>query len=870
VAKSYRNNFSSGCLDPLLEARSDLEQYRAGLRTGTNVMLLPHGGFRRRPGLRFCRDLTGLGDPEYHGRLSRFRFNDETQYVLHWRDERVDVYQGTTTAGFDDTARITRIRTPYGNAKVPNLYLSPKSQTADTAILCHPEVAPHRLLRAALRTTNPIRTYLTSTIVRVYHPNHKLLTGDEIGLSGLTATGGITAARLNTFHEVALVSGTLGTAKIATTSGQATVVIDLDTDFDFEIGDSIALEAPSGSTVGVGGFTSAQLYRTHEITAVSSDTVTVTLPLNATSTVTGGTGATWKAASFYQIDIGGSTSGITAADGGGTAGRAWVLHSLAPDDDRDVCLEEIPQFDFEDGDSPEPKGEQARFIFDSFANGDSYKLVFSVPSIHAGADGALIQTPFIDWTTQDIEENGRRIEAEFEGGAPNSAVSLEVEYDAANSSGDHHEFILRFTPSIDVDAVDVFKIRSNDGTLTVSSDVEGGSTEEDVISDTRGWPAGCIFHQRRLWFFGLASRPSTVLASRVEDFFNFDIGTALDGDAIDATGDFDPITHLVADRGLYLLTSGSEVEIAGGDGEAITPSNIKLTPTSRYGSTSVVPTSVAGRPIYIDRTGRTVRQLGFSAETGSAESKDISILSQFYFDGPVAMDVWRNSYGDYAAVVMEDGSMAVLNINVDQGVAGWTKWTTDGDFVDVCESGDVLFAIVSRTVQSATQYFLEAFDFDYHTDAGVISTAIDQTSWSGLSHLQGRTVQVRLDAMTLSEAVVASGSVSSLNGDVPIPGDAFEGGLAIPTPTAEPMSPVTAKYASLIRAEVDLYQSRGVYVNGFLLRPLLPGEDVDGAYPSITGIRPIQLRGWGARPTVTITFPEPQPALVRAVELEVA
>ena len=110
ASRSFRSNFSSGVLDPLLADRSDLAQYRTALRTGDNVMLLPHGGFTRRPGLRFCRELTGLGSPEYQGRLSRFRFNKEQQYVLHWRDSRLDVYEPSNTGVLDETTRITPCR----------------------------------------------------------------------------------------------------------------------------------------------------------------------------------------------------------------------------------------------------------------------------------------------------------------------------------------------------------------------------------------------------------------------------------------------------------------------------------------------------------------------------------------------------------------------------------------------------------------------------------------------------------------------------------------------------------------------------------------------------------------------------------------
>jgi hypothetical protein len=868
---SIRNNFSSGVLDPLLAARSDLEQYRAGLKTGTNVMLLPHGGFMRRPGLRFGRQLTGLGSPEYPGRLSRFRVNREDAYILHWRDDRLDIYEESTEpGGFSDTNRITRVRTPYGNEHIPDLYLSPKSQTADTAVICHPTIAPHRLLRGALRTTNPVRTYNTETRVRIYHPDHKLLTNDEVGFSGLTATGGVTATSLNSFYAVTLVGATFAGSNVSLTAGDATMTITLPTGHGFEIGDRITL----AGLPQIGGVSPTQLNRTHTIATTAATTVTVELPLSAVSSGTGGTGATWKAANFYEITVG--SAATSSADGGGTAGRAWVLHSLKPNTARAVALENLPQFDFEDGSSPAPQNERQRIIFDDFANGDSYKLELAVPFGRGGGTNSA-QTPFLDWTDADIEENARIMQDAFLNILGGTLLDVTVTYDTVESGGgsgspgpDHHEFIVEFTPSISISLIDVFKIRGS-GTIDITRDVAGGSTEEDVISDTRGWPGGCIFHDRRLWFFRLTSRPSTILASKVEDFFDFETGDAADNEAIDATGEFDPVLHMVSDRGLWLLTTGSEVEVASGDGEGITPTNINLRPSNRYGSTEVVPVSVAGRPIYVDRTGRTMRQLGFTEASGAGESQDISILSQFLISDPVAMDVWRNVHGDYAAVVMADGTMAVLNINVDQGVAGWTKWTTDGSFLDVCEAGDQLYAITSRTVAAATVYFLEAFDFDYHTDAGVFQAEpLGETVWTGHDHLEGRTVQVRLNGMTMATDVVSGGDVSGVNGDVTLEGVFCEAGLAIPTPTAEPMPPQTDLFTSIVRAEVDRYQSREMLVNGFRIPDLEPGETAAGPVALDSGAVPITIVGWGERQTITITMPNPQPGVVRAVTMEVA
>ena len=46
----FQTNFSVGELDPLLRARTDLQQYKNALDTAQNVIVQPQGGIRRRPG----------------------------------------------------------------------------------------------------------------------------------------------------------------------------------------------------------------------------------------------------------------------------------------------------------------------------------------------------------------------------------------------------------------------------------------------------------------------------------------------------------------------------------------------------------------------------------------------------------------------------------------------------------------------------------------------------------------------------------------------------------------------------------------------------------------------------------------------------
>ena len=64
MAKSHvlQNSFVSGELSPIVKGRTDLDQYYQGMETAENVVTVPQGGVKRRPGLKFVDDPVQTGD----------------------------------------------------------------------------------------------------------------------------------------------------------------------------------------------------------------------------------------------------------------------------------------------------------------------------------------------------------------------------------------------------------------------------------------------------------------------------------------------------------------------------------------------------------------------------------------------------------------------------------------------------------------------------------------------------------------------------------------------------------------------------------------------------------------------------------------
>ena len=73
---NFQTNFVAGVLDPRLASRTDLQQYYQGVEEGTNVLNLPQGGMKRRPGMAYQATLAGSS------RILMFAFNVEQTYLM--------------------------------------------------------------------------------------------------------------------------------------------------------------------------------------------------------------------------------------------------------------------------------------------------------------------------------------------------------------------------------------------------------------------------------------------------------------------------------------------------------------------------------------------------------------------------------------------------------------------------------------------------------------------------------------------------------------------------------------------------------------------------------------------------------------------
>lgn len=144
-ANLFKNNFTSGALDPRLHSRLDISHYQNGAEVLDNVVVMPYGGVRRRGGLKsiYHLPLSASGD----AMLARFAYNStDQQYLLCFTDQRIYFFRDSELIQNINGSGNDYLTSPWPVSVARDLKWA---QTADTMIIVHEDYQPQKLVRGA-------------------------------------------------------------------------------------------------------------------------------------------------------------------------------------------------------------------------------------------------------------------------------------------------------------------------------------------------------------------------------------------------------------------------------------------------------------------------------------------------------------------------------------------------------------------------------------------------------------------------------------------------------------------------------------------------------------------------------------------------
>lgn len=832
----FRNNFTGGVIDPRLVGRTDLVQWQNGLLAGTNVVTIPQGGLKRRPGLKYIDAAERVINRVLSATLT------------------ITATNGGTTANANDDSEATLLTTTV-----------------------------------AIGTTNPyevVRYQRASNTDKVTYADVvgiRLSAGSSTQFCIQSSTDGAT---WTTELALALVDTTPRTYRVAaagTTRLYWRVARIGATDLTTSVCSLAEFTLWTETTAGVPNAASDSRLLSFEFNDSQEFLFVLTgrnCRVYSSGAVVANIRTPWVSADLAELDATQSADTMILVHEDyapqiiqrGSSNAVWYIGAVA--------FTAVPQVDYDDTSSPTPTSHVLTLTFAGAAwdDGDRFKVVIdgSVTEdiVFAGDTNANEQAT----TAENIRKAVQGLPTVGLAGITVSRTGVLVHTltFAGDSAKDYSSLFSCYPTS-----------GNSANRITVAHTTPGVPRTEDVWSTTRGWPKTVTFHEGRLYFFGTTSQPQSLFASVVNDFFNFEIGAGRDDEAIFVTLNTDQLNAgraIFSGRALQMFTGGAEFFVPD---SPITPS-LTVKQQTRYGSIARKPVTIDGATIYVQKTGKVVREFVFSFDEDAYIAPPLSILAPHLLNSVRALAAWEGDGQDDTNLVLfvnGDGTLAVLNTLRAQSINAWSKWTTDGTFKDVVAVDEVLYCTVNRTIDGVATTMVEQFDRDYYTDCALLGT----TGAAGTLTVAHLTATASVDVRLSNRALYADGddtqyalvaNILDLGSDYGL--DEVEVGLRF-TPSFTLLSPggpvengeswAFKKRAD--RAVIYGYETLGLQINdghvtrkfpNFILNDTPLGGDPD----LVTGFSEMPLTtGWKRELTLTISQAYPLPMVVLAVDVAV-
>jgi hypothetical protein len=835
-----QSNFVSGELSPLLKGRIDINQYYQAAETASNVVIVPQGGLRRRPGTEFIAETTrNLVSFPYTGTMP----NGGTASVLYGNDATTT----STTVAIGTTNDYVVVKADKGATNIADI-----------------EFIDIRQISLSSGTSTEFKVQYSSDDVTYTDAGDVPLIGTSP--QDFRIKIGIYARY---WRLVRVGTTDLGSATITAAGFQLIQETGVDSDCkleDFSVEDdrhylieftrdNIAIFR--SQLVGI----NIQTTRVADIKPTYDSTVDV---------------STVRTAQIENVMlVFGNFEPIRLVNLGTDAD--WVIDNIP--------FINVPQYDFDDDQSPTPVDDVQVLTLGggSLAKGDRFQVdIESIQSknITFAGDGTADEQAS---TVFNIQKNLQEMPVFGETGVAVARTGA-----------------LQYTITISGESTKNFELFSGyftegnaSNTVSFVKTANGTPRKEDVWSVTRGYPISACFYEGRLVLGGTQSKPQSIFMSKTGAFFDFDIDDGDDDEAIFATissRKLNDIVDVYPGRNLQIFTSGAEFAVTS---RPVTPSSINIQPQTSHGANSVEVQDVDGSTIFVDRFGKSLLSFLYSFNEDAYTTDDRSVLASHLINQPVDMALLAGTASDDANwlfIVNSDGTAAILNTLRSQDINGFTSWSTSGNIKSVCVVDDQLFMTVERTVNSVAKLFIERWDFTYLMDCSIKSVQVAGVI-DGLDHLDGESVKAitregyldKNEGYVLSSYTVASGQIT-LDASEQYSLTTYEVGLPF-VPTIKPM-PLNTNIGSgqnqmrlkkIVRMNLRVYESSGIYIDDIPVPIRSFGEagitsplTNESIVPTSGIIEDVyDINGWGREVIPTITCPDPTPMHIQMIEYEI-
>ena len=768
-ANVIQTNFTTGEVSPLLYGRVDINKYFNGVRFLQNMLVCPQGGITRRPGTRFVKEVK---DSAKTTLLQSFVFSDEQSYMLEFGDLYMRVYKDGGVVESSPGVAL-EVTTPWSQTEVEQLYFA---QSADILWVCHPDHQP----RIISRTSH------TAWTIALYEPDNGPFLSDPVDVEALQPT----ISLVNDTATATAASGifTAATTKVITACVQHS-------SFYFKL--TVAAHGrANGDTVIIAGATRSSDGKAHKINGSWTITVIDANNYYLTTCYYDSAYATYTASSGTHSTPGGSASYVEYRKE-----NEWRLAQILQASSTTIAqidvIDRVLQYD------------QSIKVTFGAATGTITITADKVGAFKANDVGYYIRcnggAHIGKWALITVFTDDQHVTASVM-----ATVGSGVDIVITNRLiiGE----LLTLNPGFtDIEAGRWIRLSLSAETVYCKVSYANLDTQQQVIlqaelprdpndptrvscdgkatkcwlgawSDSTGWPAVVCFHKGRIGFARTETELQTLWLGVPGDFYDF---TPVDTSNSQVTADHaitatlastraNPIVWMESGPTLLVGTTGGEWQIKPASiSEPLTPTNIEANEHTPFGSVSdMKPLRIGAATIFAQRGGKKIREMAYDFQLDAFVAKDLSIMSEHGFKDRVKKLAWSKEPRTTAWFILETGELVGLTLERDHDVTAFHRHnvggivesvavvpTTDGDYDDV-------YLIVRRTINGSSKRYIERIDrpFDetlenmFFVECGLTYDSTPVTTITGLSHLEGATVDVVADGVYVGSRTVSSGS----------------------------------------------------------------------------------------------------------------
>jgi hypothetical protein len=427
--------------------------------------------------------------------------------------------------------------------------------------------------------------------------------------------------------------------------------------------------------------------------------------------------------------------------------------------------------------------------------------------------------------------------------------------------------------------------------------------EEGAWSDYRGYPNATAFYEQRLMLAGSPSDPTVIWGSVSGAYEDFTDGSD-DDDALvyrAAAGSADVMRWMMGGRLLTVGSSQGEFAVAASNrNEALTPSNVKCTLQTTFGTSKVPPLRIGQTVIYPQRSGATgndalkIREFAYSFDKDAFDSTDITVFSPHITGSGVVRLAYQTEPDSLIWALRSDGKLACCTYERTQEVVAWHRHVIGGTNTAVKmigvipgSDGDELWLSVERTIDGATHRYIEVLnpvfneDLDVKEDAKLLDSSLtyeggSTTMLTGLWHLRGQAVKVLNNGAVETATVDSVGQVTLARATTKATvGLAYTAILETEDIEAGAQAGVAqSRVKRISQAYLRLRESLGGslgpdenHVSAILYRT--PATPMGASPPLYTGLKAVDFpSGYDREARVYITHDDPLPFFVTCIVVE--